>query len=82
MLDRRLEGRDFVAGDYSIADIAIWPWISRFEWQEIDLAKFPNVKRWYTTIAQPSRGAARLQAAEGHRRNSDAVSRLFRRRNG
>ena len=51
VLDRRLEGRDFVAGDYSIADIAIWPWISRFEWQEVDLAKFPNVKRWYTTIA-------------------------------
>jgi GST-like protein len=51
VLDRRLEGRDFVAGDYSIADIAIWPWISRFEWQEIDLAKFPNVKRWYTAIA-------------------------------
>jgi GST-like protein len=51
VLDRRLEGRDFVAGDYSIADIAIWPWISRFEWQEIDLAKFPNVQRWSTTIA-------------------------------
>jgi GST-like protein len=51
VLDRRLEGRDFVAGDYSIADIAIWPWISRFEWQEVDLGKFPNVKRWYTTIA-------------------------------
>jgi GST-like protein len=51
VLDRRLEGRDFVAGDYSIADIAIWPWISRFEWQEVDLNKFPNVKRWYTTIA-------------------------------
>jgi GST-like protein len=51
VLDRRLEGRDFVAGDYSIADIAIWPWISRFEWQEVDLNKFLNVKRWYTTIA-------------------------------
>ena len=51
VLDRRLEGRDFVAGNYSIADIAIWPWISRFEWQEIDLNKFPNVKRWYTAIA-------------------------------
>ena len=51
VLDRRLEGRDFLVGDYSIADIATWPWISRFEWQEIDLAKFPNVKRWYTTIA-------------------------------
>ena len=32
---------------YSIADIAIWPWISRFEWQTIDLNQYPNVKRWY-----------------------------------
>jgi GST-like protein len=51
VLDRRLEGRDFLAGEYSIADIATWPWVSRFEWQEIDLNMFPNVKRWYTTIA-------------------------------
>ncbi len=51
VLDRRLEGREFLAGDYSIADIATWPWISRFEWQEIDMNRFPNVKRWYTTIA-------------------------------
>ena len=51
VLDRRLDGREFVADDYSIADIAIWPWISRFEWQTIDLDKFQNVKRWYLTIA-------------------------------
>jgi GST-like protein len=51
VLDRRLDGRDYVAGDYSIADIAIWPWIARFEWQEIDLHQFPNVKRWYLSIA-------------------------------
>ncbi len=51
VLNTQLEGRDFVAGDYSIADIAIWPWISRFEWQTIDLNQYPNVKRWYTTIA-------------------------------
>jgi GST-like protein len=51
VLDRRLDGRDFMAGDYSIADIATWPWISRFEWQEIDLDDFPNVKRWYLSIA-------------------------------
>jgi GST-like protein len=40
-----------VAGEYSIADMAIWHWISRFEWQEIDLRAFPNVKRWYMEIA-------------------------------
>jgi GST-like protein len=51
VLDRRLEGREFVVDDYSIADIAIWPWTSRFEWQEIDLNQFPNVKRWYVNIA-------------------------------
>jgi GST-like protein len=51
VLDRRLQGRDFVAGDYSIADIAIWPWISRFEWQEVDMKQYPNVKRWYEAIA-------------------------------
>ncbi len=51
VLDRRLEGREFVAGEYSIADMAIWPWISRFEWQQIDLGEFPNVRDWYVRIA-------------------------------
>jgi glutathione S-transferase len=35
----------------AIADIAIWPWISRFEWQTIALKQYPNVKRWYEAIA-------------------------------
>jgi len=51
VLDRRLEGRDFIVDDYSIADIAAWPWISRFDWQGIDLKAFPNVCRWYLSIA-------------------------------
>jgi len=51
VLDRRLDGHEFVADEYSVADIAIWPWISRFEWQQIDLADFPNVRRWYGAIA-------------------------------
>ncbi len=51
VLDRRLEDLEYMAGDYSIADMATWPWISRFEWQTIDLNEFPNVKRWYTAIA-------------------------------
>jgi GSH-dependent disulfide-bond oxidoreductase len=51
VLDKRLAEHEFVAGEYSIADIAIWPWISRFEWQTIDMAKYPNVKRWYLKIA-------------------------------
>ena len=51
VLDARLADREFVADDYSVADIAIWPWISRFEWQTIDLGDYPNVKRWYLAIA-------------------------------
>ena len=52
VLDQRLADRQFVADEYSIADIAIWPWVSRFEWHQIDLHEYPNVRRWYTTIAQ------------------------------
>ena len=55
VLDRRLEGRDYIAGIgrgmYSIADMACWPWVSRFEWQDVDLNAFPNVKDWYLRIA-------------------------------
>ena len=51
VLDRRLADRDYVADACSIADIAIWPWISRFEWQTIDLGRYANVKRWYLAIA-------------------------------
>ncbi len=51
VLDRRLADADYVAGDYSIADIAIWPWTARFAWQEVDLNDFPNVRRWYLSIA-------------------------------
>ncbi len=52
VLNTRLEDRQFMAGDYSIADIATWPWIARFEWQQIDLNEYPNVKRWYLEIAK------------------------------
>jgi GST-like protein len=51
VLDRRLAGRDYIAGDYSVADIAVWPWTSRFEWHRIDMDAYPNVKRWYLSIA-------------------------------
>jgi GST-like protein len=51
VLDRRLGEGAYVAGDYSIADIAIWPWISRFQWQTVNFADYPNVKRWYLAIA-------------------------------
>ena len=51
VLDQRLGEVEYLSGTYSIADMATWPWISRFEWQQIALAQFPNVKRWYAQIA-------------------------------
>src|SRR6516164_9561997 len=52
VLNKRLADREYVADQYSIADIAIWPWVSRYEWQTIDLNQYPNVKRWYVGIAK------------------------------
>lgn len=50
VLDKRLEGRDYIVDEYSIADMAVWPWAARHNWQEIDLNEFPNVRRWYMTL--------------------------------
>lgn len=52
VLDRRLAEVEYMAGDYSIADMATWPWAARFDWQTIDLNEFSNVKRWYKAIAE------------------------------
>ena len=50
VLDRRLEGRDYICDDYSIADMACWPWVSRYEWQQVNLADYPNVRSWYQRL--------------------------------
>ncbi|WP_137822020.1 glutathione binding-like protein [Pseudomonas sp. D(2018)] len=56
VLDKRLADRSYVAGsEYSIADMAIYPWIDRHPWQEQNLDEFPNLKRWYLDIqARPA----------------------------
>ena len=51
VLDKRLGEAPFLAGEYSIADMATFPWVARHEWHKVALADFPNVKRWYDTIA-------------------------------
>ena len=52
VLNTQLEDNEYIAGDYSITDMACWPWVSRYEWQEIDMNEYPNVKRWYKAIAE------------------------------
>jgi len=51
VLDRRLAEGEYVAGKYSIADIAIYPWCARYEWQGVKLEEFPNAKRWFDAIS-------------------------------
>ena len=47
VLDKQLEARDHICGEYSIADMACWPWILTYKSQGLDLDAFPNVRRWY-----------------------------------
>lgn len=51
VLDKQLGRNEYVAGDYSIADIAIYPWLIPHKWQGQELENFPNVKRWFDAIA-------------------------------
>ena len=66
VLDRRLEGRAFIAGDdYTIADMAAYPWISPYDKAPIDLAPFAEVRRWHAAIAaRPATQRAYAKADE------------------
>lgn len=52
VLDRQLQEQPFVCGDYSIADIAIYPWVAIYEFQELTLDQHPHLKRWVETMQQ------------------------------
>ena len=51
ILEKQLMDREYIVNDYSIADIAIWPWVDRCERHEINLEDYPNIKRWYDKIS-------------------------------
>jgi glutathione S-transferase len=52
VLERRLDGREFLAGDYSIADIANWSWVRGYKWSGVTLDGLPNVGRWLEAIGE------------------------------
>jgi GST-like protein len=55
VMNGHLASRAFFAAEYSIADIAIYPWVARHEWHKVDLTDYPNVKRWFDTVgARPA----------------------------
>ena len=51
ILEKQLMNKEYIVKDYSIADIAIWPWVDRCERHEINLENYPNIKRWYDKIS-------------------------------
>ncbi len=55
VLDEQLKGKEYICGEYSIADMATWPWIVPRKYQGVDLANYPNVARWNDTMkARPN----------------------------
>jgi GST-like protein len=55
VMNKRLSASPYLAGDYSIADMACYPWVARHEWQTIDLGEFPDLKRWFDGLtARPA----------------------------
>jgi GST-like protein len=80
VLDKRLEGREYICGDYSIADMACWPWIVPHERQGQSLGDFPHVNRWYEKMkTRPGlqRGFDVLKEVRGAKMDDRAKAVLF-----
>ena len=70
VLNGRLGQSAYLAGDYSIADIATYPWVARHEWHKVALGDFPHVERWYQAIgARPA--VARISKPRTIRRKEE-----------
>ena len=60
VLDRQLADSEYIAGDYSIADIALWPWVSGYEWSGVSIDEFEHLQRWLALVgARPAVQAGR-----------------------
>lgn len=60
VLDRQLASHEYIGGDYSIADMALWPWVSGYEWSGVSVTEFPNLQRWLALVgARPAVQAGR-----------------------
>ncbi len=69
VMNRRLADRDYLAGDYSIADMASFPWTRSYQNQGQDLNDFPNLKRWFEAISARPAVVRAVEVGQEHRRN-------------
>ncbi len=79
VMDTQLASTEYLAGEYSIADIACWPWVFRYDWQGQDLNDFPSVKRWFEALgARPAlKRGAEVNAELMQQPMSDADKKLL-----
>lgn len=80
VLDTRLKDRDFIAGDYSIADMMIWPWACLWEGQEQDISDKPNMKAWLDRCyARPAvqKGRAVAKEARSNLQDNKAAQKIL-----
>ena len=76
VLDARLEDSEYLAGDYSIADIATWPWVTGHEWSGVSLDGLEHLERWERSISERpavQRGITVPEASAGSTRDKAAV---------
>jgi GST-like protein len=52
VLDRQLAAHEYIVGDYSIADMALWPWVSGYEWSGVSVEEFLNLQRWLAKVGE------------------------------
>ncbi|MBT7450340.1 MAG: glutathione S-transferase, partial [Rhodospirillaceae bacterium] len=52
VMDTRLANEDYLAGAYSVADMACYPWVAQHEWSGIDLEEFSNLTRWFDAVGE------------------------------
>lgn len=69
VMNKRLADRDYLAGDYSIADMAAFPWVRPYRNQGQDLEDFPNLRRWFEAIAARPAVQKAVEVGQDHRNN-------------
>jgi GST-like protein len=52
VLDRQLAAHEYIVGEYSIADMALWPWVSGYEWSGVSVEEFSNLQRWLAKVGE------------------------------
>ena len=76
VLNKRLEDREFIAGDYGIADMACYPWAAAHDWHYISLENYPNVQRWHDAIKQRPAVIKAYELGEQYKRKTDMTPEM------